>query len=67
MVRYSNPAGNPDKPKDMEFDASGNIYIAGSSDNDARDELPSSFDIVLIERFEELAAGDSLFVILRKR
>jgi len=45
QVSYSNPAGNPDKPKDMAFDASGNIYIAGSSDNDARDDV----DLLLLK------------------
>ena len=36
-------------------------------ESDVEEIFGPSFDIVLIERFEELAAGDSLFVILRKK
>ena len=45
QVSYNNPAGNQDKPKDMAFDASGNIYIAGSSDNDEQDDV----DLLLLK------------------
>lgn len=44
-ARYNNPAGNQDKPEDMAFDASGNIYIAGSSDNDEQDDV----DLLLLK------------------
>ena len=45
----------------------GGLHFQFYRESDVEEIFGPWFDIVLTERFEELAAGDSLFVVLRKK
>jgi SAM-dependent methyltransferase len=50
-----------------KIENNGGLHFQFYRESDVEEIFGPSFDIVLIERFEELEAGDSLFVILRKK
>ncbi len=45
----------------------GGLHFQYYEESDLRELFGERFDVVLMERYEELEAGDSIFAILRKR